>query len=134
MDKNIYRTLIPAVVTAIGLVNTGCVATRCYEGYATAGYETTYVTTPSLGTTYVTQPVIETFYDPVCIRTHSRRYTVPPRHVPHRPHAEPVRRPANGHVTRPQPHHQAKPGGTHAKPQSGSRPNTAPKTNHRQRK
>ena len=62
MNKNIMKLVLPAIIAGIGLTNTGCVATRCYETYPETRLETTYVTTPVVETTYVTTPVIETIY------------------------------------------------------------------------
>ena len=79
MNKNIIKLAVPAITVAMGIINTGCVATRCYEGYTTAGFETTYVTTPAIETTYiappiveatyVAPPIVETVYEPVYIET-----------------------------------------------------------------
>ena len=33
MNKNIMKLVLPAIIAGIGLTNTGCVATRCYETY-----------------------------------------------------------------------------------------------------
>lgn len=86
MNKNIMKLVLPAIIAGIGLTNTGCVATRCYETYPTTRLETAYVTTPVVETTYVTTPVVETVYveHPVVRTIHT-----PPKPLP-RPQARPV--------------------------------------------
>ena len=48
MNKNIniMKLVLPAIIAGIGLTNTGCVATRCYETRPVTRMEVTYVTPP----------------------------------------------------------------------------------------
>ena len=80
MNKNIMKLVLPAIIAGIGLTNTGCVATRCYETYPATRIETTYVTTPVVETVYVEHPVVRTIHTP------------PP--PPPRPNVAPPRKPA----------------------------------------
>ena len=64
MNKNIMKLVLPAIIAGIGLTNTGCVATRCYETYPETRLETTYVTTPVVETVYVEHPVVRTIHTP----------------------------------------------------------------------
>ena len=64
MNKNIMKLVLPAIIAGIGLTNTGCVATRCYETYPETRLETTYVTTPVIETVYVEHPVVRTIHTP----------------------------------------------------------------------
>ena len=64
MNKNIIKLVFPAIIVGIGLTNTGCVATRCYETYPATRLETTYVTTPVVETVYVEHPVHLTIHTP----------------------------------------------------------------------
>ena len=139
MNKNIIKLAVPAITVAMGIINTGCVATRCYEGYTTAGFETTYVTTPAIETTYiappivettyVAPPIVETVYEPVYIETvHHNPPPPKPRPKIHpKPQAKPqpigrARTPAAPHrEAKPQPKpHQAK-AAPHQKPAAHNR-------------
>ena len=64
MNKNIMKLVLPAIIAGIGLTNTGCVATRCYETYPETRLATTYVTTPVVETVYVEHPVVRTIHTP----------------------------------------------------------------------
>lgn len=65
MNKNIMKLALPVIIAGIGLANTGCVATRCYETYPATRLETTYVTPP-------------------------KRHVAPPRKPAPRPQAKPL--------------------------------------------
>ena len=88
MNRNIMKLVLPAIIAGIGLTNTGCVATRCYETYPATRLETTYVTTPVVETVYVEHPVRQVIHTP----------------PPPRPHIAPPRKPA----PRPQAKHMTK--------------------------
>ena len=87
MNKNIMKLVLPAIIASIGLTNTGCVATHCYEVYPAMRLETTYVTTPVVETVSVEHPVHRTIHTP------------PP--PPPRPHIAPPRKPAPRPQTKP---------------------------------
>ena len=80
MNKNIMKLVLPAIIAGIGLTNTGCVATHCYEAYPVTRLETTYVTTPVIETVYVEHPVHRTIHTP----------PPPPRKPAPRPQAKPI--------------------------------------------
>ena len=138
MNKNIIKLAVPAIIVAMGVINTGCVATRCYEGYTTAGYETTYITTPTIETTYVAPPIIETVYEPIYVGGVHHNPPPRPRHearpqpkaqqvktAPHRearpqPKAQQVKA-APHREARPQPKAQQVKAAPHQKPAAHSR-------------
>lgn len=124
MNKNIIKLAVPAITVAMGVINTGCVATRCYEGYTTAGYETTYITTPTIETTYVAPPIIETVYEPIYVGGVHHNPPPRPRHEA-RPRSKPTgiaRTPAVPHrEARPQPKPQQVKAAPHQKPAAHSR-------------
>ena len=86
MNKNIIKLVLPAIIAGIGLTNTGCVATRCYETYPATRIETTYVTTPVVETVYVEHPVVRTIHTPPLPKHH----IAPPRKPAPRPKAKPM--------------------------------------------
>ena len=104
MNKNIMKLVLPAIIAGIGLTNTGCVATRCYEAYPVTRLETTYVTTPVIETVSAGHLVHRTIHTP------------PP---PPKPHIAPPRKPA--------PRPQAKPMAK-AKPKPNTKPMAKAKT------
>lgn len=107
MNKIIMKLALPAIAAGMGFATTGCVATRCYEGYPVTAVETTYVT-PAVETVYFERPVYRTV-------------TPPPRH-----HAEP-RKPAHRPHVQPAPKAQQKPHGKPAQKQIAKAPNKAPR-------
>ena len=88
MNKNIMKLVLPAIIAGIGLTNTGCVATRCYETYPETRLETTYVTTPVVETVYVEHPVVRTIHTPPS--PPPKRHVAPPRKPAPRPQAKPM--------------------------------------------
>ena len=47
MNNNIFRIGLPAAVACLGLVNTGSVATRCYDGYPAQPHQGKPIPSPS---------------------------------------------------------------------------------------
>ena len=88
MNKNIMKLVLPAIIAGIGLTNTGCVATRCYETYPATRLETTYVTTPVVETVYVEHPVRQVIHTPP--PPPPKPHIAPPRKPAPRPQARPV--------------------------------------------
>ena len=88
MNKNIIKLVLPAIIAGIGLTNTGCVATCCYETYPATRLETTYVTTPVVETIYVEQPVVRTIHTPPPPPPPPR--IAPPRKPAPRPQVKPM--------------------------------------------
>ena len=87
MNKNIMKLVLPAIIAGIGLTNTGCVATCCYETYPATRLETTYVTTPVIETIYVEQPVVRTIHTPP---PPPKRHIAPLRKPAPRPQVKPM--------------------------------------------
>ena len=106
MNKIIMKLALPAIAAGMGFATTGCVATRCYEGYPVTAVETTYVT-PAVEIVYVERPVYRT--------------VTPPRH-----HAKP-RKPAPRPHAQPTPKAQQKPHGKPAQKQIAKAPGKAPR-------
>ena len=123
MNKNIIKLAVPAITVAMGIINTGCVATRCYEGYTTAGFETTYIAPPIVETTYVAPPIVETVYEPVYIET--VHHNPPPPKPRPKIHPKPIdrkRTPAAPHrEAKPQPKAQQIKAAPHQKPAAHNR-------------
>lgn len=113
MNKNIIKLAVPAITVAMGIINTGCVATRCYEGYTTAGFETTYVTTPTIETTYIAPPIVETTYvaPPIVETVYEPVYIETVHHNPPPPKPRPKihPKPIDRKRTPAAPHRDAKP-------------------------
>ena len=111
MNKNIMKLVLPAIITGIGLTNTGCVATRCYETYPVTRLETTYVTTPVVETVSVGHPVHRTIHTPP--PPPPRPHIAPPHKPAPRPQAKtmPKAKPTHAakHMTKAKPEPKAKP-------------------------
>ena len=88
MNKNIIKLVLPAIIAGIGLTNTGCVATCCYETYPATRLETTYVTTPVVETVYVERPVVRTVHTPP--PPPRMRHIAPPRKPAPHPQVRPM--------------------------------------------
>ena len=109
MNKNIMKLVLPAIIAGIGLANTGCVATHCYETYPATRLETTYVTTPVVETVYVEHPVHRVIHTPPPPRPH----IAPPHKPAPRPRAKPMAKAKPAHAAK----HMAK-----AKPAPKAKP------------
>ena len=91
MNKIIVKLAFPAIAAGMGLATTGCVATRCYEGYPATTVETTYVT-PAVETVYVERPVYRPAVPPRWHHTPPPRHHAKPRKPAPRPHAKPAQK------------------------------------------
>ena len=121
MNKNIMKLVLPAIIAGIGLTNTGCVATRCYETYPATRMETTYVTTPVVETVSVEHPILRAIHTPPL--PPPRHHIAPPRKPAPRPQVKPMAKAKPVPKTKPLP--KAK---TVSKARTTAKAKPAPKT------